>query len=220
VSKLHARILRRAGVWAVEDCGSRNGTWVNEMRIAERGLWPGDAVRAGRTVFLYLESGFRAEAWLESASARCWLTGQAGSVQGRNIPLTDKPLLIGRDEVASVRIEDEGIAPFHAQVVITRIGAQLLNLGAPSGVRVNEQEARKVVLADGDVVAVGGARFRFSSAAADAFPPDRRKPPTGARWAEAVRGDKTVIMHETPTPEEDDLDFLPDEETAMDQPGS
>ncbi len=51
VSRLHAELERIAGEWTVTDDGlSRNGTYVNELRIAGRHrLRDGDVLRVGRT---------------------------------------------------------------------------------------------------------------------------------------------------------------------------
>ena len=53
-SARHARFApRRDGVW-VEDLGSRNGTYVNGVRLAEpRKLAPGDVIRVGETDLRY-----------------------------------------------------------------------------------------------------------------------------------------------------------------------
>ncbi len=52
VSRKHARIAVRSGAVFVEDMGSRNGTFVNGRRIAERTqVSPGDAVQFGEAGF-------------------------------------------------------------------------------------------------------------------------------------------------------------------------
>jgi pSer/pThr/pTyr-binding forkhead associated (FHA) protein len=46
VSRLHAKLSPVAGRWAIEDLGSRNGTWVNGDRLARvRILWNDDQIR-------------------------------------------------------------------------------------------------------------------------------------------------------------------------------
>ena len=47
VSRLHARIYREGPTFVIEDLGSRNGTFVNEQRIARHVLSPGDTIRIG-----------------------------------------------------------------------------------------------------------------------------------------------------------------------------
>lgn len=47
LSRRHARVERSGGRFKVVDLESRNGTWVNEERIEERELSPGDEIRLG-----------------------------------------------------------------------------------------------------------------------------------------------------------------------------
>ena len=51
VSRVHAIMQVLGGAWVVEDCGSRNGTFVSGRRIAAlQALRPGDELRLGRAV--------------------------------------------------------------------------------------------------------------------------------------------------------------------------
>lgn len=49
VSRRHARLVEVGGSWKVLDCGSRFGTFVNDEKIDEAVLEPGDRVRVGQT---------------------------------------------------------------------------------------------------------------------------------------------------------------------------
>ena len=50
VSQVHARVFRRDGLLWVEDLGSTNGTFVNDLRVdAPVALHPGDRLRVGET---------------------------------------------------------------------------------------------------------------------------------------------------------------------------
>lgn len=51
VSRKHARIVRRAGGWAVVDQASANGTYVDSQRVADVGLRNGHEVRFGAVSF-------------------------------------------------------------------------------------------------------------------------------------------------------------------------
>jgi DNA-binding NtrC family response regulator len=59
VSSAHLRIDRAGGALRVADAGSRNGTWVNGLRLAARDLTPlvdGAVVRIGKTLFVFREA--------------------------------------------------------------------------------------------------------------------------------------------------------------------
>lgn len=53
VSRRHAVVQAGSDGWAIEDCGSRNGTRVNGERIAKRVLAMGDVVQVGRVLLLH-----------------------------------------------------------------------------------------------------------------------------------------------------------------------
>lgn len=48
VSRVHAILQLISGTWVVEDCGSRNGTFVQGTRISLHPLRPGEELRLGR----------------------------------------------------------------------------------------------------------------------------------------------------------------------------
>jgi sigma-54 dependent transcriptional regulator, acetoin dehydrogenase operon transcriptional activator AcoR len=56
MSAAHARILRVAGRFVLEDAGARNGCLVNGAYVQRRTLRDGDLLELGRTLFLFRES--------------------------------------------------------------------------------------------------------------------------------------------------------------------
>jgi predicted component of type VI protein secretion system len=60
VSRVHCEIFRNEGKLSVRDLGSLNGTYVNQTRVSEQSLQPGDLLSLGSITFrvLYeLEAG-------------------------------------------------------------------------------------------------------------------------------------------------------------------
>jgi hypothetical protein len=51
VSRRHARLERRGGIWWVVDQGSANGTYLNSLRVAEQALRNGQELRFGALAF-------------------------------------------------------------------------------------------------------------------------------------------------------------------------
>jgi adenylate cyclase len=53
ISRSHATLEKRGAQWVVVDHQSRYGVYVNDERVAERALQPGDVVKFGQTVMLF-----------------------------------------------------------------------------------------------------------------------------------------------------------------------
>jgi serine phosphatase RsbU (regulator of sigma subunit) len=49
VSRHHAQVMRAGEEWRVRDCGSRFGTFLNDTKIEEAPIRPGDRIRIGQT---------------------------------------------------------------------------------------------------------------------------------------------------------------------------
>ena len=54
VSRRHASIARTSECYRIADAGSLNGTYVNNVRVEDISLQPGDQVLIGRFHFVYL----------------------------------------------------------------------------------------------------------------------------------------------------------------------
>ena len=52
VSRYHAVMTVTGGVWCITDLGSKGGTYVNEARVKQSKLYPGDTVRLGNVRML------------------------------------------------------------------------------------------------------------------------------------------------------------------------
>src|SRR5688572_32653396 len=50
VSRTHAEIFRLGGLCFVRDLNSTNGTFVNNIKVTEKALKPGDEMLIGRTI--------------------------------------------------------------------------------------------------------------------------------------------------------------------------
>ncbi len=56
-SKRHAAVSFQGRRLTLEDLNSLNGTWVNERRVQVQELAPGDVIRIGRSLYIYLVDG-------------------------------------------------------------------------------------------------------------------------------------------------------------------
>jgi hypothetical protein len=55
VSRAHAQLRLRHGRYTLFDLGSTSGTWVNNQRVSEGVLKPGDVIKLGEVMLVYVE---------------------------------------------------------------------------------------------------------------------------------------------------------------------
>jgi DNA-binding NtrC family response regulator len=112
LSRSHARVTPLGEArFALEDLGSRNGTYVDGVRTARAELAHGSIVRMGRSLVVMVDTTFPAGARLESESpalrgqstAMHLLRGEIALVAQRSIPV----LLLGESGVGKERVARE-----------------------------------------------------------------------------------------------------------------
>lgn len=91
---------------------------------------------------------------------------------GRLIPLNSeagmapttlslKPIVIGSDNSCDIRLSHNGIARRQCEIIMSRAGFNLKDVGGGNIVLVNGQPVTERILEDGDTVQVGAAQFQF-----------------------------------------------------------
>ena len=61
VSRRHAEVVRKGGIFILRDLGSTNGTWFKDQKVAEMVLQDGDVFRVGQALIVF-KGGFGVEA--------------------------------------------------------------------------------------------------------------------------------------------------------------
>jgi hypothetical protein len=92
--------------------------------------------------------------------------GRVGSLvlqDGRRIPLSEEPAVIGRLADCTVAISDPQVSRRHAEIRADVEGFVLHDLGSLNGTSVNGEPVTERLLADGDVIGVGPAAIRFEA---------------------------------------------------------
>jgi len=87
-------------------------------------------------------------------------------VQGkaaRTIHLNGSNLLIGRDRLCDICIDDVEVSRLHGLIARAADGVHFVDLGSKNGSAINGQAARRLVLENNDVIAVGDVRIIYSA---------------------------------------------------------
>jgi hypothetical protein len=84
-----------------------------------------------------------------------------GRLAGTRCPLNSPLTLVGQGDGCEVRLNFDGIFPFHCAIARGRQGFVLRDLGGPAGTRVNGEPVTSRVLHPGDHISVGPFLFRI-----------------------------------------------------------
>jgi thioredoxin reductase (NADPH) len=155
VSGRHCLLQRSPrGAYVLEDAGSKNGTTVNGQRI----------VGMGRPLAVYLAAGDRfqvgsTEIEVRDGSARLVFVG--GPHAGREVPLDERLVSIGRAPDNSIELPDDAVSAYHGVIRCTPLGFLLEDHGSSNGTFVNDHRVQSHVLADGDAIQIGSVELRY-----------------------------------------------------------
>jgi len=86
-----------------------------------------------------------------------------GSVEGQELrfPLFKNRLTIGRTEQNDIQLKAPYISRRHAVIVTERDITRVIDWGSKNGVFVNSRQVNEHFLQNGDIVAIGTAKFRY-----------------------------------------------------------
>lgn len=177
VSRQHAVITYRDGVFVITDLGSANGTFVNDRRLSEPfPLAHGDVIRLYVPVLNF--SAVVTEEDQENArrtgtiivppvpEGRPRLIVSAGPQEGHEFTLYEDVITIGRatqDATWDITLQDRAVSRPHCRLTKKPEGWTLLDLGSANGTSLNSQPvaATPLPLNDGDVIAMGETTLLF-----------------------------------------------------------
>jgi pSer/pThr/pTyr-binding forkhead associated (FHA) protein len=193
ISRRHARVSRGVdSQLTIEDLGSANGTFVNDLRIATpRILDLGDVIKVGRTVLRVTdptgavpgETRPPTEAPVGESSSESAQPGEellvtAVVAEGRRLTLIDE-LVLGRGVSGEGRLSDDHeLSRRHARVARDASGRLTIeDLGSANGTFVNgERVLGRQVLEVGDSVRVGSTTLQLAPVGRPTDPLDPATP--------------------------------------------
>jgi hypothetical protein len=90
------------------------------------------------------------------------LVVQNGRLAGARRPLNSALTVLGKGASCDIRLKGTGVAEFHCVILATPSGLILRDLGSTSGTILNGDAAVAAPLCEGDLLGIGGFRFRVS----------------------------------------------------------
>ncbi|MCC7205966.1 MAG: FHA domain-containing protein [Anaerolineae bacterium] len=182
VSRQHAVIVFRDGVFTITDLGSANGTFVNDRKLT--GPFPlahGDIIRLYVPILNFSAVVTEEEQEIArktgtiivpaTGEGRPRLLATSGPQEGTEYTLFKDTVTIGRptQEAAwDITIQDRAISRPHCRLTLRADGWRLSDLGSANGTLLNGNPVgtEAVALKDGDVIAVGETTLLFRLAPA------------------------------------------------------
>ncbi len=83
-----------------------------------------------------------------------------GAQQGRVIDLVTGRWRMGRHPENEIRIDDQGISSFHAELQVAEIGLHLKDMGSTNGVFVDGRPFVRGMLLNGQTLQIGVLEFK------------------------------------------------------------
>lgn len=177
VSRQHAVITYREGIFMIDDLGSANGTFVNDQPINESfPLASGDVIRLYVPVLYFSatvseadqrlaeEMGTLITATVNTGKGKLIIT--TGPQEGTTIPLLLSTVTIGRATSKAnweVGLQDPSVSRPHARLQLTDNTWLVHDLGSANGTLVNNtlvtEKGRP--LRDGDILTLGATILLF-----------------------------------------------------------
>ncbi len=179
VSRQHAVVTFRDGIFMISDMGSANGTFVNDRRLTEPfPLAHGDVIRLYVPVLEFSaivteqeqeaarKTGTLIVASLGAGAPKLVVTSSKGGQEGAEFVLNQDVITVGRatqDTPWDIALEDRAVSRPHCRFSKKPEGWMVMDLGSANGTRVNGADvtAEPRLLKDGDVVSVGETMLLF-----------------------------------------------------------
>lgn len=172
-SREHALIKQNTDGFYIEDCKSRNGTFVNKEKITNKKLSDRDQIQIGSfsLIFSEKEAGKKDRTLSPDAkkeddsgnpdrSLRKWgLELLTGNKSGFLFEFTSERVSLGRGK-AHVSVEDPKVSRHHADFEWTGEAFRIIDLKSTNGVLVNDEKVETKVLSANDVITVGDTRLK------------------------------------------------------------
>jgi pSer/pThr/pTyr-binding forkhead associated (FHA) protein len=177
VSRQHAVINYRDGIFMITDLGSANGTFVNDMQLtAAFPLASGDVIRLYVPVLQFsaavTEEDQRAAEEMGTLITATTSTGKGkliisnGPQEGHTIPLLLKRVTVGRATSKAtweIGLQDPSVSRPHARLELIEQNWVVYDMGSSNGTLVNNVMINEKgrVLKDGDIITFGATIVLF-----------------------------------------------------------
>jgi pSer/pThr/pTyr-binding forkhead associated (FHA) protein len=166
VSSLHARLITQDNKLFLKDNNSANGCFVNDQRVTQKQLLPGDEIRIGNVSLDILdprESITQAALTDEqiTANAKWALVADSSWLAGQEFLIPGKPAIIGRGSQCDITLPGTHLSRQHAEITIKGKNLLVKDLASANGTYINDERVSEGLASPGDRLRFDVYSFRL-----------------------------------------------------------
>jgi len=164
LSPLHARLLTVDNALFLKDNNSESGCYVNEQRVTEKQLLPGDTIRLGSIELDILDprESITQQALEDNAVPPRWsLVADSSWLSGQEYVIPAHCSVIGRGSQCDIVIPGTHLSRQHAQLTIKGNLLHIRDMASANGTYINDERVSEGIARPGDRLRMDVYSFRL-----------------------------------------------------------
>ena len=164
MSPLHARLLTQDNALYLKDNNSDQGCYVNEQRVTEKQILPGDTIRLGSIEFEILDprESISQQALSDDAIPPKWsLVADSSWLSGQEYQIPAHTSTVGRGSQCDIVIPGTHLSRQHAQLTIKGNLLHVRDLASSNGTYINDERVTEGIARPGDRLRMDVYSFRL-----------------------------------------------------------
>ncbi len=164
MSPLHARLLTQDNALYLKDNNSEEGCYVNEQRVTEKQILPGDTIRLGKIEFEILDprESISQQVLSDDAIPPKWsLVADSSWLSGQEYQIPTHTSTVGRGSQCDIVIPGTHLSRQHAQLTIKGNLLHVRDLASSNGTYINDERVTEGIARPGDRLRMDVYSFRL-----------------------------------------------------------
>lgn len=164
ISPIHAKLITKDDKLYLRDNNSKHGCFVNDQRVTQKEIIPGDVIRLGR-IELEILAGRESENSSEKSKASKnspWaLVADSSWLSGREFKIPNGKAIVGRGSQCDITIPGTHLSRQHAEIMAKGNLLQIRDLASANGTYINDERITEGVAKAGDRLRLDVYSFRI-----------------------------------------------------------